>query len=96
MQYAKNLIEVQIHQSYENFKIAEKQLEIYKSVLGEADKIVADELANYKNGKTTFLDLSESHRKQDEVYSGYFRALKTYIYSLIELEDDIGIWDIDF
>ncbi len=95
--YLQNVVKIEISQSYDRYIIAKKQLEIYNSgLLAAADKMLKQELANYKSGKTNFLDLSESHRKLDEVYFDYFRSLKTYAYSLIELEDDMGIWDIEF
>jgi outer membrane protein, heavy metal efflux system len=95
--HIQNIIKIEIYQSYDRYIIAEKQLQIYsKSLLQSADKLLEEELVNYKNGKTSFLDLSESHRKRDEVYLSYFRTLKAYIYSLVELEDDMGIWDIEF
>jgi len=95
--YIQNLVRIEISQSYDKYLISEKQLGIYNSGLMEnADKVLEQELENYKSGKSSFLDLSESHRKLDEVYHSYFNALKTYIYSLIELEDDMGIWDLEF
>jgi cobalt-zinc-cadmium efflux system outer membrane protein len=95
--YILNLIEIEINQSYDRYIIANKQLQIYGNGLIEAsDKVLEQELENYKSGRSSFLDLSESHRKLDEVYRSYFRSLKTYIYSLIELEDDMGIWDLEF
>ncbi len=95
--YIQNLVKIEISQSYDRYIIAEKQLQIYNSGLMESsDKVLEQELESYKSGKTSFLDLSESHRKLDEVYLSYFRSLKTYIYSLIELEDDMGIWDLEF
>jgi outer membrane protein TolC len=95
--HVQNLVKIEINQSYDRYLLAEKQLAIYNNGLMEAsDKVLAQELENYKSGKSSFLDLSESHRKLDEVYLSYFRSLKTYIYSLIELEDDMGIWDLEF
>lgn len=95
--YVQNIVKIEIAQSYDKYRITWEQLQIYKNgLLTSADKVLQQELENYKAGKTSFLDLSESHRKLDEVYHGYFRALKTYAYSMVELEDDMGIWDVDF
>jgi len=95
--HIQNLVKIEISQSYDKYLIAEQQLRIYNSGLMEsADKVLEEELENYKSGKSSFLDLSESHRKLDEVHHSYFNALKTYVYSLIELEDDMGIWDLEF
>jgi cobalt-zinc-cadmium efflux system outer membrane protein len=96
-EHIRNVIKIEISQSYDRYRIAWQQLELFKNGLLEgADKVLHQELENYKSGKSSFLDLSESHRKLDEVYHSYFQALKTYTYSMIELEDDMGIWDIDF
>ncbi len=95
--YVQNIVKIEISQSYDKYLIAQQQLEIYNNgLMPNADKVLKQELENYKNGKSSFLDLSESHRKLDEVYRRYFNALKTYVYSLIELEDDMGIWDLEF
>jgi cobalt-zinc-cadmium efflux system outer membrane protein len=95
--HVQNIVKIEISQSYDRYLIAWEQLEIYnEGMLEMADQVLQQELENYKSGKTSFLDLSESHRKLDEVYHDYFGALKTFIYSKIELEDDMGIWDFEF
>lgn len=90
-------IQIEIAQSYDRHLTAEQQLSIYSSGLLEmTDKVFEEELEIYKSGKSNFLDLTESQRKRDEIYHNYLDALRTYVFSKMELEDDLGIWDIDF
>jgi cobalt-zinc-cadmium efflux system outer membrane protein len=91
-------IETEIRQAYVKYQIAHKQIAIFlnEGLLVQADKVLKMEAEAYAKAETTFLDLSESHRKADEVYFAYYNALKNYIDSLAELEHAVGFWDIDF
>jgi outer membrane protein, heavy metal efflux system len=97
-QAATILIETEIRQAYMKYQIAHKQINIFLEggLLAQADQVLNKEVAAYSKGETTFLDLSESHRKADETYFAYFNALKNYVDSLSELEHAVGFWDIDF
>ncbi|MCU0443299.1 MAG: TolC family protein [Microscillaceae bacterium] len=92
------MIETEIRQAYLLYQIAHKQIQLFlnEGLLAQADRVLSREAQSYAKGETSFLDLSESHRKADEVYFAYFDALKNYIDALIALEHAVGFWDIDF
>ncbi len=90
-------IEIEIRKAYHSFSSASTLVNLYeKDLITNSEEVLNQEINNFKQGQVSFIELSESHRKLNEIYVEYYHALKAYAYSLVELQYYAGIWDLSF
>jgi cobalt-zinc-cadmium efflux system outer membrane protein len=90
-------IEIELRQSYYVYEVSAKHVKFYTDgLISDSELVLGREIENFKKGEVDFLYLSEGHRKLNEIYIEYYKALKTYAYSLSDLEYSAGTWNIKF
>jgi cobalt-zinc-cadmium efflux system outer membrane protein len=85
-----------VAQSLRIYNTCASQLERYQNgLLQEAEKVLAGKLLSYEKRQTSLLELISARRAYDDVQTAYIETLTNTIASLIQLERNAGIWDIE-
>jgi cobalt-zinc-cadmium efflux system outer membrane protein len=91
-------IEVQssVMQSLRRYLAFEEQANSYDAgILQEAGTVVKGRIYSYERGETSLLEALNAQRTYNDVRSAYIETLFNCAASLVELERNAGIWDVE-
>ena len=65
-------------------------------MLEEAKQVYEGIKYSYQRGASSLLEVLDAQRTYNETQQAYAETLFGYASALVELENAVGIWDIDF
>lgn len=90
-------VQAEISQAFFSFEAAKKKVRQYQlGLLDESRKILDGMVYQYKRGETNITEVLIAQRTYNEVQEQYLETMKEYASSLVNLQKNCGIWDIDF
>lgn len=90
-------LEKEITQAYRNYLTKQKQINRFeKGMLDESKQVFEGIKYSYQRGASSLLEVLDAQRTYNETQQAYAETLFGYASSLVELENAVGIWDIDF
>jgi outer membrane protein, heavy metal efflux system len=90
-------VEVEVRQAIAGYEAASARVKLYTGgVLSDADQVLEKTLYNYQRGGATLVEVLVAQRTVDDVYLSYYDALADAAHALINLEQAIGRWDLQF
>ena len=98
LNYRQAELEVQtsVIQSLRQYKSLLEQVKNFENgLLQDAKTIIDGKMYSYERGETSLLEVLNAQRTHDELHVNYIDTLYNCIVSLVELERNVGIWDIE-
>ena len=83
-------------QAYFNYQAVKKQVAQFNNgMIDGTQKILNGKIYSYKRGETSLLEVLNAQRTYNDVQQDYYQTLLNYASSLINLERNAAIWDIN-
>lgn len=97
MQYRQAVLQVQteVMQAYRQYQSFSEQVRHYENGMLQQAKLVLDgKIYSYNRGEVSLLEVLNAQRTYDDVQTLYYETLFNYTSALVELEKNVGMWDI--
>ena len=86
-----NITKNVIHTNYDKFIIAQENVEHYKSILEESNRILALSKQRYQKGKTALTNLIVVEHSHQELLNEFLAAMGVYYNAYIALLQEVGL-----
>ena len=94
-QQAEMEVQASVIQSLRKYKSMLEQVKNFDNgMLRDAKSVIGGRIYSYERGETSLLEVLVAQRTYDELQENYIETLFRCISSLVELEKNAGIWDI--
>lgn len=95
-QQAELEVQTSVMQSLRKYQSMLEQVKNFDNgLLQDAKSVIDGKIYSYQRGETSLLEVLDAQRTYDELQANYIETLFKCISSLVELERNAGIWDID-
>ena len=86
-----NITKNVIHTNYDKFVIAQENVEHYKSILDESNRILSLSKQRYQKGKTALTNLIVVEHSHQELLNEFLAAMGVYYNAYIALLQEVGL-----
>ena len=83
-------LKVALKKDYNTFKYSKDNVEYYRSIMNDSEKILKTYAKNYRAGKVSLLDLMLVENSQREMMREYLNEIQVYYNSYLDLMENVG------